>query len=112
MLRPCQTSLVKGMADRSGDNLNWSFRIQDISWKQQTQQIALAIRDEVLDLESNGIRIIQIDEVALRKASSEKSDWYTEYLDWAIPAFKLVHSGVKPITHEYIRTCVTVSLRI
>ena len=69
--------------------LNWSFPREDISLKEQTQQIALAIRDEVLDLESNGIRIIQIDEAALReKLPLRKSDWYTEYLDWAIPCFQ------------------------
>ena len=50
-------------------------------------QIALAIREEVLDLEKNGIKIIQIDEAALReKLPLRHSDWHTEYLDWAIPA--------------------------
>ena len=79
--------------------LNWSFPREDISLKESTYQIALAIRDEVLDLEKNGIRIIQVDEAALReKLPLRKSDWYCEYLDWAIPAFRLVHSGVKPET--------------
>ena len=57
-------------------------------------QIALAIRDEVLDLEAAGIKVIQIDEAALReKLPLRKSDWYNEYLDFAIPAFRLTHSG-------------------
>jgi 5-methyltetrahydropteroyltriglutamate--homocysteine methyltransferase len=69
-------------------------------------QIALAIRDEVLDLEANGIKIIQIDEAALReKLPLRKSDWHSEYLDWAIPAFRLVHSGVKPETQIPTHMC-------
>lgn len=50
-------------------------------------------------MEKAGIRIIQIDEVALKeKLPIRKSDWYSEYLDWAIPAFRLCHSGVRPTT--------------
>ncbi|MBQ8934864.1 MAG: 5-methyltetrahydropteroyltriglutamate--homocysteine S-methyltransferase, partial [Oscillospiraceae bacterium] len=61
---------------------------------------------EVLDLEANGIRIIQIDEAALReKLPLRKSDWYSQYLDWAIPAFRLVHSGVKPETQIHTHMC-------
>lgn len=67
--------------------LNWSFPREDISLKTQVMQIALAIREEVLDLEKNGIKIIQIDEAAFReKLPLRHSDWHTEYLDWAIPA--------------------------
>ena len=63
-------------------------------------------RDEVLDLEANGIRMIQIDEAALReKLPLRKSDWYTEYLDFAIPAFRLTHSGVKPETQIHTHMC-------
>lgn len=69
-------------------------------------QIALAIREEVLDLEANGIKIIQVDEAALReKLPLRKSDWHSEYLDWAIPAFRLVHSGVKPETQIHTHMC-------
>ncbi|HBQ85780.1 MAG TPA: 5-methyltetrahydropteroyltriglutamate--homocysteine S-methyltransferase, partial [Syntrophomonas sp.] len=69
-------------------------------------QIALAIREEVLDLEANGIKIIQIDEAALReKLPLRKSDWHSEYLDWAIPAFRLVHSGVKAQTQIHTHMC-------
>ena len=60
----------------------------------------------MLDLEKNGIRIIQIDEAALReKLPLRKTDWYSEYLDWAIPAFRLVHSGVKPETQIHTHMC-------
>lgn len=69
-------------------------------------QIALAIRDEVLDLEAAGIKVIQIDEAALReKLPLRKSDWYNEYLDFAIPAFRLTHSGVKNDTQIHTHMC-------
>lgn len=59
-----------------------------------------------MDLEKNGIRIIQIDEAALReKLPLRKSDWYTEYLDFAIPAFRLTHSGVKADTQIHTHMC-------
>src|SRR5699024_8574823 len=87
--------IVKGMLTGPVTILNWSFPREDISIKDSTIQIALAIQDEVLDLEKNGIKIIQIDEAALReKLPLRKTDWYSEYLDWAIPAFRLVHSKV------------------
>lgn len=97
---------MKGMLTGPVTILNWSFPREDISVKESTYQIALAIRDEVLDLEANGIHIIQIDEAALReKLPLRKSDWYFEYLDWAIPAFRLVHSKVKPETQIHTHMC-------
>ena len=97
---------MKGMLTGPVTILNWSFPREDISVKESTYQIALAIRDEVLDLEANGIHIIQIDEAALReKLPLRKSDWYCEYLDWAIPAFRLVHSKVKPETQIHTHMC-------
>lgn len=97
---------MKGMLTGPVTILNWSFPREDIDLKTQTLQIALAIREEVLDLEKNGIKIIQIDEAALReKLPLRKSDWHTEYLDWAIPAFRLVHSGVKPETQIHTHMC-------
>lgn len=97
---------VKGMLTGPVTILNWSFPREDISIKDSILQIALAIRDEVLDLEANGISIIQIDEAALReKLPLRKSDWYSEYLDFAIPAFRLVHSGVKPETQIHTHMC-------
>mgnify|MGYP002966576580 FL=1 len=97
---------MKGMLTGPVTILNWSFPREDISIKESIAQIALAIRDEVLDLEADGIRIIQIDEAALReKLPLRKSDWYTEYLDFAIPAFRLTHSGVKPETQIHTHMC-------
>ena len=78
---------VKGMLTGPVTILNWSFPREDISLKASTLQLALAVQEEVLDLEKAGIKIIQIDEAALReKLPLRKSDWYKEYLDWAIPA--------------------------
>ena len=104
--KSCTDKEVKGMLTGPVTILNWSFPREDISIKESTLQIALAIRDEVLDLEANGINIIQIDEAALReKLPLRKSDWYSEYLDWAIPAFRLVASGVKPETQIHTHMC-------
>lgn len=98
--------IMKGMLTGPVTILNWSFPREDISIKESISQIALAIRDEVLDLEQNGIHMIQIDEAALReKLPLRKSDWYKEYLDFAIPAFRLTHSGVKPETQIHTHMC-------
>ena len=98
--------IVKGMLTGPVTILNWSFPREDISIRESFSQIALAIRDEVLDLEANGIRMIQIDEAALReKLPLRRSDWNTEYLDFAIPAFRLTHSGVKPETQIHTHMC-------
>ncbi len=102
----CTDKPVKGMLTGPVTILNWSFPREDISIKESILQIALAIRDEVLDLEANGIGIIQIDEAALReKLPLRKSDWYSEYLDFTIPAFRLVHSKVKPGTQIHTHMC-------
>ena len=104
--KSCTNKPVKGMLTGPVTILNWSFPREDISLQESTLQIALAIRDEVLDLEKNGIGIIQIDEAALReKLPLRKSDWYSEYLDWAIPAFRLVHSGVSAKTQIHTHMC-------
>lgn len=98
--------IMKGMLTGPVTILNWSFPREDISIKDSISQIALAIRDEVLDLEKNGIKIIQIDEAALReKLPLRKSDWQKEYLDFAIPAFRLTHSGVKADTQIHTHMC-------
>lgn len=97
---------VKGMLTGPVTILNWSFPREDVDPRESAMQIALAIREEVLDLEQNGIRIIQIDEAALReKLPLRRSDWHSQYLDWAIPAFRLVHSGVKPETQIHTHMC-------
>ena len=98
--------IMKGMLTGPVTILNWSFPREDISIKESISQIGLAIRDEVLDLEKNGIKIIQIDEAALReKLPLRKSDWQKEYLDFAIPAFRLTHSGVKAGTQIHTHMC-------
>ena len=97
---------VKGMLTGPVTILNWSFPREDVSLKEMAYQIGIAIREEVLDLEKAGIKIIQIDEAALKeKLPIRQSDWYTEYLDWAIPAFRLCHSGVKPETQIHTHMC-------
>ena len=97
---------VKGMLTGPVTILNWSFPREDISLKESTLQLALAVQEEVLDLEKSGVKIIQIDEAALReKLPLRRSDWYSEYLDWAIPAFRLVHSKVKSETQIHTHMC-------
>ena len=97
---------VKGMLTGPVTILNWSFPREDISLKESTLQLALAVQEEVLDLEKAGIKIIQIDEAALReKLPLRRSDWYSEYLDWSIPAFRLVHSKVKAETQIHTHMC-------
>lgn len=97
---------LKGMLTGPVTILNWSFPREDIPIKQSVLQLALALRDEVLDLEKRGIKFIQIDEAALReKLPLRKSDWYSEYLDFAIPSFRLVHSGVKATTQIHTHMC-------
>ncbi len=97
---------VKGMLTGPVTILNWSFPREDIGLKDSAYQIALAIRDEVLDLERSGIEIIQIDEAALReKLPLRRSDWQSEYLSWAIPAFRLVHAGVRAETQIHTHMC-------
>ncbi len=97
---------LKGMLTGPVTILNWSFPREDISLKASILQIALAIQEEVLDLEQNGIKIIQIDEAALReKLPLRQTDWNSEYLDWAIPAFRLVHAKVAPETQIHTHMC-------
>ncbi|WP_418969635.1 5-methyltetrahydropteroyltriglutamate--homocysteine S-methyltransferase [Alloscardovia omnicolens] len=100
------TRIMKGMLTGPVTILNWSWPREDITHERQTQQLALAIRDEVLDLEAAGIKVIQIDEAALReKLPLRRSDWHSQYLDWAIPAFRLVHSAVQPSTQIHTHMC-------
>ncbi|MDD5795120.1 5-methyltetrahydropteroyltriglutamate--homocysteine S-methyltransferase [Clostridium sp. HCP1S3_B4] len=97
---------VKGMLTGPVTILNWSFPREDISLKEMAYEIGIAIRDEVCDLEKAGIKIIQIDEAALReKLPIRKDEWYSEYLDWAIPAFRLCNSKIKPETQIHTHMC-------
>ena len=97
---------VKGMLTGPVTILNWSFPREDISLRDMVYQIGLAIRDEVLDLERAGIRVIQIDEAALKeKLPLRKEEWNKDYLDFVIPAFRLCHSKVKPTTQIHTHMC-------
>ena len=97
---------VKGMLTGPVTILNWSFPREDISLREMAFQIGLAIREEVLDLEEAGIKIIQIDEAALKeKLPIRREEWASEYLDWAIPAFRLCHSGVRPEPQVHTHMC-------
>ncbi|HRM37503.1 MAG TPA: 5-methyltetrahydropteroyltriglutamate--homocysteine S-methyltransferase [Trichococcus flocculiformis] len=96
---------VKGMLTGPVTILNWSFPREDISLREMAFQIGLAIREEVLDLEEAGIKIIQIDEAALKEKLPIRREWASEYLDWAIPAFRLCHSGVRPETQVHTHMC-------
>lgn len=95
------TKIMKGMLTGSITILNWSFPREDLSLREIAYQIGLAINEEVLDLEKAGIKIIQIDEAALR----EKLPIKKEYLDWAIPAFRLTAAKVKPETQIHTHMC-------
>ena len=98
--------LIKGMLTGPVTIFNWSFPREDVTSKESVTQIALALQDEALDLEKHGIKIIQIDEPALREnLPLRQSSWYSEYLDWAIPAFRLVHSKVSPSTQIHTHMC-------
>jgi len=96
---------VKGMLTGPVTILNWSYAREDIPRSEIAYQIALAILDEVLDLERNGIKIIQIDEPAFREAVPIKKEEWDSYFDWAIRAFRLSNSKVKPETQIHTHMC-------
>ncbi len=96
---------VKGMLTGSVTILNWSFYRKDIPKKEIAYQIALALRDEVLDLEKAGIKVIQIDEPAFREGLPLKKAKQKEYLEWAVNAFKLTNEAVKPETQIQTHMC-------
>jgi 5-methyltetrahydropteroyltriglutamate--homocysteine methyltransferase len=96
---------VKGMLTGPVTILQWSFVRDDQPRKVTCNQIALAIRDEVLDLEKAGIKIIQIDEPAIREGLPlRKIDWQ-QYLKWAVEAFRISSSGVKDETQIHTHMC-------
>ena len=96
---------VKGMLTGPITMLAWSFPRVDIKVEEITYQLALAIREEVLELEKQGIKIIQIDEPALReKLPLRKSEW-DAYLDWATKSFRYTNSGIKDKTQIHTHMC-------
>ena len=96
---------VKGMLTGPVTILQWSFVRDDQPRSETCKQIALAIRDEVVDLEKAGIRIIQIDEPAIREGLPlRKTDWQN-YLKWAVEAFRISASGVEDATQIHTHMC-------
>ena len=97
--------VMKGMLTGPVTMLMWSFPREDVSRKVQAQQLALAIRDEVVDLEQAGIKIVQIDEAAFREGLPLRRAQWQEYLDWAVEAFRLCASGVGDETQIHTHMC-------
>jgi 5-methyltetrahydropteroyltriglutamate--homocysteine methyltransferase len=85
--------------------LNWSFVRDDIPRSESCRQIALAIRDEVIDLEKAGARMIQIDEAALREGLPLRRNGWKAYLDWAVDSFRLCSSAVDDTTQIHTHMC-------
>jgi 5-methyltetrahydropteroyltriglutamate--homocysteine methyltransferase len=96
---------VKGMLTGPVTILHWSFAREDIPRKDIANQLALAVRDEVVDLESAGIGIIQIDEPAFREGLPIKQSQWADYLTWAVDAFKLSAAGVEDATQIHTHMC-------
>jgi len=96
---------VKGMLTGPITLLQWSFVRNDIPRADTALQIALAIRDEVLDLEKAGIGIIQIDEAALREGLPVKHRNWAHYLDWAVRAFRISTGSVQDTTQIHTHMC-------
>jgi 5-methyltetrahydropteroyltriglutamate--homocysteine methyltransferase len=99
------TKPMKAMLTGPVTILNWSFVRDDVPRSEACHQIALAIRDEVVDLEAAGAKMIQIDEAALREGLPlRRADW-TTYLDWAVESFRLCSSGVADATQIHTHMC-------
>ena len=97
--------LVKGMLTGPVTILQWSFVRDDQPRKDTTFQIGLAIRDEVLDLENAGIKVIQIDEPAIREGLPLRKSAWAGYLKWAVDAFRLSAAGVADQTQIHTHMC-------
>jgi len=96
---------VKGMLTGPVTILQWSFVRNDQPRSETCTQIALAIRDEVVDLEHAGIRVIQIDEPAIREGLPLRKENWDEYLRWAVRAFRVSASGVEDATQIHTHMC-------
>jgi len=96
---------MKGMLTGPVTMLNWSFVRDDLPKSVVAYQMALAIRDEVEALESAGIKVIQVDEAALREGYPLRNEKRKEYEDWAITAFRITTSVVKPETQIHTHMC-------
>jgi 5-methyltetrahydropteroyltriglutamate--homocysteine methyltransferase len=96
---------MKGMLTGPVTMLFWSFIRDDIPRADTCRQIALALRDEVVDLERAGVTIIQIDEPAIREGLPLRRAEWDAYLDWAVESFRLTASGVEPTTQIHTHMC-------
>ncbi|WP_432460998.1 5-methyltetrahydropteroyltriglutamate--homocysteine S-methyltransferase [Agarivorans sp. QJM3NY_25] len=96
---------VKGMLTGPVTMLTWSFAREDLSRAQIAEQIAVALNEEVADLQQAGIQIIQIDEPAIREGMPLKRSQWSAYLDWAVAAFKLSAASAKPETQIHTHMC-------
>jgi 5-methyltetrahydropteroyltriglutamate--homocysteine methyltransferase len=96
---------VKGMLTGPVTILQWSFVRDDQPRYETCTQIALALRDEVLDLEAAGAAVVQVDEPALREGLPLRADEHAAYLRWAVDCFRLVVSGVRPETQVHTHMC-------
>ncbi|QUH04751.1 5-methyltetrahydropteroyltriglutamate--homocysteine S-methyltransferase [Saccharopolyspora erythraea] len=96
---------VKGMLTGPVTILAWSFVRDDQPLCETAEQVALAIRDEVRDLEAAGIRVIQVDEPALRELLPLRAEQHEDYLDWAVNSFRLATSGVADRTQIHTHLC-------
>jgi 5-methyltetrahydropteroyltriglutamate--homocysteine methyltransferase len=97
--------LLKGMLTGPVTILQWSFVRNDQPRSETCTQIALAIRDEVVDLEKANIKIIQIDEPAIREGLPLRKEDWTSYLDWAVKAFRISAGGVQNKTQIHTHMC-------
>lgn len=97
--------IMKGMLTGPVTILQWSFVRNDQPRSETCTQIALAIRNEVVDLEKAGIRVIQIDEPAIREGLPLRKENWPAYLDWAVTAFRISASGVKDETQIHTHMC-------
>ncbi|KAB2589359.1 5-methyltetrahydropteroyltriglutamate--homocysteine S-methyltransferase [Streptomyces arboris] len=96
---------VKGMLTGPVTMLAWSFVRDDQPLGETARQVALALRDEVNDLEANGTSVIQVDEPALRETLPLRADEHAAYLEWATESFRLATSGVRPDTQIHTHMC-------
>ena len=96
---------MKGMLTGPVTILNWSFVRDDVPRSEACKQIALAIRDEVVDLEKAGAAMIQIDEAALREGLPLRRSEWKHYLDWAVQCFRICSSGVADETQIHTHMC-------
>lgn len=99
------TKPMKGMLTGPVTMLNWSFVRDDQPRATSCKQLALAIREEVLDLEKAGVRVIQIDEAALREGLPLRRSQWQEYLNWAVECFRIAANGVRDETQIHTHMC-------